>query len=311
MNILITGATGFIGKNLVEGLFNRGGHTLFCLVRNPQKAKALEPYGVKFIYGDIINKISLDELLNYKIDLIFHNAAYVENKNPDLLRRANVLGSENICEIALSLGVEMLIYTSSVAVISGNPQVPLTEDLPFKATNIYGESKIEAEKVVHKYREKGLKAVIVRPPMVYGEDEPHMLKFLLFITKYRLFPLLDKGKSKLHLGYVKNIAEAMIFLMDKEEAQKGSFFLGDDEVLTVREVFDIFAKALGVKSLPNLPSWAKPILINLPFIGRKIGFFSKNRVYSLERIKSLGFKAPFGAEESLAESAQSFLRSHK
>ena len=307
MNILITGATGFIGKNLVEGLFNKGGHTLFCFVRNPQKAEALEPYGVRFIYGDITDKASLDKLLNYKIDAIFHDAAYVENKNPNLLHRTNVLGSENICELALSLGVKKIIYTSSVAVVSGNFQVPLVEDLPFKATNIYGESKIEAEKVILEYREKGLNIVIVRPSMVYGEDEPHMLKVLLCITKYRLFPLIDKGKAKFHLGYVKNVVEAMIFLLDKKGALEGSFFVGDEEVLTVREVFDTLAEALGVKPLPNLPVWLKPIVISLPSIGRKIGFFAKDRIYSLERIKSLGFKAPFRTKDSLFRSAQSFL----
>ena len=309
MNILITGATGFIGKCLVEELSKQGGHNIFCLVRNPQKAKALEPLGVKLIYADITKKSSLDKLLNYKIKVIFHTAAFVENKNPALLYRVNVLGSKNICELALKLGVDRFVYTSSVAVISGNTQVPLVEDLPFKATNSYGESKIEAEKIVREYRKKGLKAIIVRPPMVYGEGEPHMLRFLFFITKYRLFPLVDGGKSKLHLGYVKNIVRAMIFLLDKEKALEDCFFLGDDEVLTVREVFDSFAKALKVKPLPNLPSWIKPILISLPFIGKRIGFFSKDRVYSLERIRSLGFKAHFKAKENLTASAQSFLRS--
>jgi len=309
MRILITGATGFIGKNLVQGLFNKGGHTLFCFVRNPQKAKALEPFGVKLIYGDITDKASLDKFLDYQIDVIFHNAACVESKNPKFLHRANVLGSENVCELALSLGVRKVIYTSSVAVVSGNSQTPLTEGLAFKATNIYGQSKIEAEKVILEYRKKGLNIVIVRPPMVYGEDEPHMMKFLFFITKYRLFPLIDKGKAKLHLGYVKNVAEAMIFLLDKKEALEGSFFVGDEEALTAREVFDIFAKALKVKPLPNLPAGLKTIAISLPLIGRKLSFFVKDRVYSLERIKSLGFKASFKARESLYQSAQSFLRS--
>jgi len=309
MNILITGATGFIGRNLVEELFNKGGHALFCLVRNPAKAKVLERFGVKLIYGDVIDKASLDKLLNYKIDVIFHNAAYVGNNNSKLSYQTNVLGSENICELALKLGIEKLIYTSSVAVISGNPQVPLIENLPFKATNTYGQSKIEAEKAILNYREKGLNVVIVRPPMVYGEDEPHMLKVLLFITKYRLFPLIDKGKAKLHLGYVKNVVKAMIFLLNKQEALEGSFFLGDEEVLTVREVFDSFAKALKVKPLPNLPAWLRPMVISLPSIGRKIGFFSKDRVYSLERIKSLGFRAPFEVRKSLTKSVQSFLRS--
>lgn len=309
MNILITGATGFIGKNLVEGLFKRGGHTLLCLVRDRQKAKALEPYGVKLIDGDITDKACLSKLLNYKIEVIFHNAACVENKNPKLLHETNVLGSQNICELALSLGVERLVYTSSVAVISGNPQVPLVEDLPFKATNIYGQSKIEAERVVLKYREKGLNVVIVRPPMVYGEDEPHMLKLLLFATKYRLFPLINRGRAKFHIGYVKNVTEAMIFLLGKEEASEGSYFVGDEEVLTAREVFDVFSMALKVKPLLNLPAWLEPVALSLPFASKKISFFSKDRVYSLKRIKLLGFKAPFKARESLAKSAQSFLRS--
>ena len=307
MTIFVTGATGFIGRNLVEGLFKKGGHTLLCLVRKSAKAKALERFGVTLIYGDVTRKTSLDKLLNYKVDAIFHTAGYVEDKNPALLHRVNVLGSENVCRLALSLGVERLIYTSSVAVISGNPQVPLTEDLPFKATNIYGESKIEAEKIVCKYRERGLRAVVVRPPMIYGEDEPHMMKLLLFITRHRLFPLLDKGKAKFHLGYVKNITEAMLFLLDKKEALEGSFFLGDKEILTAREVFDIFSTILKVKLLPNLPAWLKPVVTSFPLIGRKLNFFSKDRVYSLERIKSLGFNPPFKTKESLVKTAQSFL----
>jgi len=310
MNILITGATGFIGRNLVEELKKENTYNIFCLVRNFQKAKVLEPYGVKLIYGDITDEASLNKILNYKIDFIFHNAAYVESKNPDLLHKTNVLGSENICKLALSLGVRKVVYTSSVAVVSGNPQVPLIEDLPFKATNIYGQSKVEAEEVILKYRQKGLNIVIVRPPMVYGEAEPHMMKTLLFITKYRLFPLIDKGESKLHLGYVKNIAKAMTFLLNKQEAVEGSFFLGDEEVLTAREIFDIFSKVLGVKSLPSFPAWLKPVAMNLPFIGRKLRFFSKDRVYSLEKIKLLGFRAPFKVRESLAKSARSFLRSN-
>lgn len=304
MNILITGATGFIGKNLVERLFKSGIHNLFCLVRNPDKAKALVPYRVKLIHGDITSRDSLDKVLDYGIDIIFHNAAYVGNKNFRLLYRANILGSENICRLALSLGVQKLIYTSSVAVVSGNTSLPLTEDLPFQATNAYGKSKIEAERIVLSYRKRGLPTVIIRPPMVYGEDEPHMLKILLFATKHRLFPLIDGGKARFHLGYVKNIVEAMIFLSDKDEALEGSFFIGDEEALTVREIFDIFSKVLKVKPLPNLASGLKPLLINLPVVGKRVKFFSKDRVYSLERIRSLGFKAPFTVKESLARSAR-------
>ena len=306
MNILITGATGFIGKYLTKRLSELNAHRLFCLVRNPKKAEKIKPFGVKLIYTDIAKKESLAKILNYNIDFIFHCAGYVSNKNQELLHKVNVIGTENICELALKLKVKRLIYLSSVAVVSGNPQVPLVEELPFSATNKYGESKIEAEKKVKEYRKKGLASVIVRPCMVYGKDEPHMLSFLLFLLRYRLLPIIGTGENRLHLVYIKNLVDFMIFSLEGDEFLNESFFIADKEALTIKEVFNSFCEGLNAKTPLNIPNFLKPIIFNLPYLGKKLKFLIKDRIYSIDKIGALGFSLPYPAKESLIESAKNF-----
>ena len=309
-NVLVIGSTGFIGRYLVEELSKRGGYNIFCLVRSPLKAESLTRFGVKFIYADITQEESLKKLLNYKIDFLFHCAGYVKG-NKALLYKINVSGTENICRLAKNLNVERMVYLSSVAVVSGNNIVPLYEDLPYKATNIYGESKIEAEKRVINYRQKGLRTVILRPCMVYGEGEPHMLSQLLTLLKFRLFPLINGGRSKFHLVYVKNVVDAIIFSLSKDEFLKGTFFIADNEVLTVKEVFAILSRAINLSPPWNIPRILTPLLLNIPLAGKRLRSFLKDRVYSIEKIKDLGFGPAYSTEEALIKSARYFLECSK
>jgi len=207
------------------------------------------------------------------------------------------------------LKVKRLVYLSSVVVVSANTQIPLVEDLPYKASNLYGESKIEAEKIALTYRKAGLPIVILRPPMVYGEEEPHALKSLLSSLKKRWIPLINDGQNRWHIVYVKNVVAAMIFSLKDKKFLKGTYFVADDEVFTTKEVMEIMAKAIGAKPPFRLPSMATSVLKCIPIAGRKVSFFTKDRVYSIERIKSLGFKNPYSARVSLAKSAHYRLNS--
>lgn len=304
MNVLVTGATGFIGRHLVKELLHHKKYDLFCFVRNSKKAKPLAELGAQLIYGDITDKQSLAKLKGYKLDLVFHCAAYVENNNPQKLRQVNVQGTRNVCEICSEHGVIRLVYLSSVAVVSGNIEVPLREDLPFLATNLYGESKIEAEKVVIEFRNKGLAVTILRPPIVYGEDEPHALKLLLKLLKLRLLPLINRGENIVQLAYVENVVAAMIFCLEKDEFLEGSFFVADKEALSLRDIVFVLANAIGAKPPLELPNWVKVLLLKTPGLGKKLNLFLKDRIYSLERIESLGFRPHYQAKKSLTLSAK-------
>ncbi|MCK4810039.1 MAG: NAD(P)-dependent oxidoreductase [Candidatus Omnitrophica bacterium] len=307
MVILVTGATGFIGKNLVKAL-SKSYRNIFCLVRNPQKAKLLDTYGVNLIYTDITQFDALACRVPKKIDVIFHCAGFVSNRDRQMLHKVNVVGTENICKLALRLGVKRMVYVSSVAVVSGYSRVPLVEDLPYKATNIYGYSKIEAEKVVLSYREKGLRSAILRPCMVYGEDEPHLMRIMLCLLKYRLLPLVNSGKSKLHLVYVRNVVDALIFSLNNDGCLRGTFFIADKEVLTADRVLSIMAEAIGAKAPCRIPSVLTPLLSGIPYFGRQLRSFFKDRVYSMEKLISLGFVPSYPAESSLTISCQAFFK---
>lgn len=305
--ILVTGGTGFIGKALVEDLV-KSGHEISVLVRKSSKVDPLKALGVCLIYADVAVKESLNKILDYKFDLIFHCAALVENKSLESLRKVNVTGTENICNLALNLGVERLIYLSSVSVVSGNNDLLLREDLPYSATNAYGLSKIEAEKIALDYRKKGLKVAVLRPCTVYGEGEPHLFGPLLFLLKNRLLPLISDGNHKLHLVYVRNVVNALMLALEKEEFLSGTFFVADTEILTINEIFLFLCKAIGGPLPCNLPSWINPILFLLPYDGNKLKFFFRDRVFDISKIKALGYQPAFKVEESLLKTAQYWLK---
>ncbi|MFH1772375.1 MAG: NAD(P)-dependent oxidoreductase [Candidatus Omnitrophota bacterium] len=311
MNILITGATGFIGKTLLKELAATTNHKITCLIRDPKKAHIVESLGAKVIYGDITDKQSLKPIESLKFDAIFHSAALVMSKNYKLLYKTNVIGTENICRLALKLSVLRFVHVSSIAVVGASLQIPVTEDVSYCPTNAYGLSKTEAELKIIEFRKMGLPAVIIRPPVVYGEEEPHMLKKLLFLLKFRLLPLIENGKHKLHMAYVKNVASALIYSLTKKEFLKGSFFTADEEALTIREIFDIFSDAIGTKPAFSVPLCVNPFLLSLPFLGKRFATFTKDKIFDISRIKSLGFNPPYQARKSLELTANSFKHIHQ
>jgi nucleoside-diphosphate-sugar epimerase len=309
MNILVTGATGFIGKNLVRKLAQDKANRIICLVRPTSDIDELRFLGVAFLFGDICDKESLEAIdIDFSVDVLFHCAAYVNDRNVKKLNRVNVIGTENIFRFALEHKIKKTIYLSSVAVVSGNTQIPLTEGLPYAATNNYGASKIEAEKIAVKYRIIGLNIAIIRPCMVYGEEEPHVMKYLLKAIIWRLLPIMGTGRFKFHLVYIQHVVDALIFMMNNDRCFTGTFFIADKEILTDKEVLTIMAQALGAKPPIKMPDMLCRFLLWLPVIGAKIKFFQKDRVYSTYGLESLGFKFRFDGRKALADSVRNFKR---
>lgn len=306
--ILITGATGFLGKFLADELIAGGYTDITALARHTSDISSLRGRNIKVVYADISDKTSLDAIRG-NWDVVFHCAGFVGGDEKKL-QLANVLGTENICRFALERGVKKFIYTSSVSVNSGNAEIPLKEDLPYKPTNKYGVSKMEAEKIAVEFREKGLAMVILRPCMVYGEGEPHLMPLLVKLARFRLLFIPHFAADvRLHLVSARNVAACFVRCMEDPRGPGHIFNIADEEILTVRQLFEIVSGALGIGRTFILPRPLAKIMMLMPIIGKRLGFLSKERVYGIERLKTvLGFTPPYRAEPELSRAVKSFAR---
>jgi UDP-glucose 4-epimerase len=284
MKIFVTGATGFIGKNLTKRLLELG-HDVTCGVRSFKKLGSLHDR-VKKVHLQLEDREKIfDTLASESPDVVYHCAALVESNFLPRLRWVNALGTQNVLEACLAARVRSVIYLSSVAVIAGNTQTPLTEDLPYKPTNPYGRSKVEAEKIALECREKGLNIAILRPCMVYGKGEPHLLKLLGRLLKWRLLPIFGSGENKLHLVSVDNVVDVMILCLGKPEAYEGTYVLADKKALNTKEVLNYLAKVLAAKPPLVVPENITKILTKIPLAGGFVRQFTKDRHYSIDRLK--------------------------
>ncbi len=299
MKIFVTGATGFIGKSLTERLIAEG-HSVICGIRSPARLKSLKDK-VKAVriyleYKETISRVLREE----KPDVVYHCAALVESTSLSRLMRVNREGTRNVLEACLAEGVKRVIYLSTIAVISGNKEVPLTDSLPYKATNPYGQSKLEAEKIALEYRKKGLKIAILRPCGVYGEGEPHGLSHLVGAVKRRTIPIFGKGDKKIQLVSVENVVDVMILCLSKKEAYRGTYLVADKEALSVRELLNYIAKILGVKPPLVMPEIVAVILAKIPFAKDFVSYFLKDRLYSIKRLREcLGYVPRISAYDGL------------
>lgn len=207
--ILITGATGFLGKHLARALVSSG-YTVYALSR--QKPSALEEdTDIKIIVGDITDPINLPR----DIKTIYHCAGVI-NK-PEEMEKVNVLGTQNIVEIALKNNYK-LIYLSSAGIIGSAKEIILDENTACHPKNDYEISKYKAEQIVLAGVKKGLRAHILRPVTIFGiKNHPETDNFFHLIKSMRN-------------GYYKNIGHGIYNIVHIDEVIKALEILGETEI---------------------------------------------------------------------------------
>ncbi|KJJ85872.1 NAD-dependent epimerase/dehydratase [Candidatus Omnitrophus magneticus] len=307
--VLITGATGFIGGKFTKRIYSKG-YDISITIRQNSNLKELERLPIKKIECDITDKLLLDEFFaQEKFDYVVHCAAIVKTKNAALMKMVNIEGTRNIADVSLKYKIKRFIYLSSIATIAGNTG-ELKENMPYKATNLYGETKIEAEKIVLDYRKKGLSCAILRPCMIYGEGEPHALDKIFTLIKrgFIFVPGMKNPHDKLQLGYVENVVDAMEIAMIKESALAGTFITADKEVITIRKFIEIAKQELGANKIFIIPEWLVQLGLMFPPFKKKFNKIFKNRTYDISPLTNiLGYIPRISTEEGLCRTIRHWI----
>lgn len=236
--VLVTGATGFLGKYLVEELTNNG----YEVVAQGRKENILN--NLKEQYKVNILKCSLNEIKNIdmNIDCVIHAAALstVWGKWQDFYD-SNVLGTENVIKFCLKNNVRRLIYVSSPSVYSAKFDRFNIKEEDFDKNNklnFYIKSKILAEDLINKIDNQKLETVIIRPRGLFGIGDTSLVPRLINANSKIGIPLFNDGKNVVDITCVENVAYSLRLAVEKEEANGNIYNITNGDPTEFKNILD-------------------------------------------------------------------------
>lgn len=302
---LITGGAGFFGTILKKHLLEQGAE---CISIDLEPDKFIHPRYTAF-KGDINDNRLMEEIFTrYEFDAIFHCAALLAHVKKDLKRlwHANVDGTQNVYNFALEYGVKKIIFISSNCLWARNFEFPVTEDEKPNPIEIYGKSKLIAEKIVQSRPDK-ITSIIFRSPTIMDEGRLGLLGILFeFIDENRKLPMVGDGTNRYQFIYGKDLAKACELALKAKETE--IFNIGSDDVKSFNEVYKYVIEKSGSKSnlchFPKMPMiWAMKICFYLglsPLGPYQYKMIASSFVFDTHKIKKkLGFTPTLKNEEML------------
>jgi nucleoside-diphosphate-sugar epimerase len=261
--VLVTGASGFIGRHLVRRLIECG-RRVFCLVRATSNADELRSVGAQIVTGDVTVRADMDRVLAAsQPQIVFHLAGLLKALHPADFLRVNAGGVESVAAACADRDEPpVLVVVSSLAAAG-----PCTEDRPRVESEIsspvsdYGRSKLAAEQTAALYAAT-VPISIVRPPIVFGAGDRAVLEMFRPIARWGLHIVPGCSPRRFSLIHVADLVEGLLLVSDKGERMspeiapgRGVYFIATDDHPTYAQLGEAIAAALGKNrvTVVNLP----------------------------------------------------------
>lgn len=314
MSIFITGATGFVGTNLIKRLLQDNIRLVAAVL--PGENTGHLPGVVKRVTVEPLSESSDYTTALHDVEIVIHLAARVhvmQETAADPLqefRKVNLHGTERLGRQAAQAGVKRFVFMSTIGVNGDNSgSKPYTEGDLVHPHNHYSVSKYEAELALKEIsRQTGMEVVIVRAPLIYGPGNPgNFLSLLRIVSKNIPLPLASIT-NKRSLIYVSNLVDALTVCATHPVAAGKTYLVSDGEDVSTPELIRRTASALGV------PARLLPFPVSLMRLAGKLTDKSAavNRLAGSLTVDSaniwqeLGWKPPFTMEEGLKVTADWF-----
>jgi nucleoside-diphosphate-sugar epimerase len=249
---LVTGGAGFFGGILKQRLLNDGAEVVSVdLVPDAARHPALTS-----LQADIRDDAAMQNIFaEHRFDAVFHIAAMLAHgkMNRELLWSSNVDGTGVIARCARQAGVRKLVFTSSNCLWASNLGHPVREDDPPAPAEVYGESKLAAEKLLKQF-EDGLEVVVLRCPTIIDSGRLGLLAILFeFIRENKTVWVVGSGGNHYQFIYAGDLAQACVLSLGYHGS--ATFHVGSDNVPSLRECYEAVIKQAGsrsrVRSLPK------------------------------------------------------------
>jgi dihydroflavonol-4-reductase len=305
MIIGITGASGFIGRNLSRFLHEKGHHVI-ALVRSPRFAKDLLDAKIEIRKCDITNCQSLNDAFR-GVDILIHLAALFNRpeKSPEDFHKVNVEGTRNALEAALDCKVRRFVHCSTGGVVAGGDHLPFSESSPYSTPswNVYETTKHLAELTALDFnKQHHLDLVVLRPAQPYGPGDTAKAKFYRLVKKG---VIVDPQEVLKHPIYIDDLCQAFEMASTRPEASGEIFNIGAPRPILLHDLITVVARHLRVP-YPRIILPVAPLTTAVSFLEaacnkfhlqppvsrRNLEFFTKSIAFDVRKaVQRLGFTA--------------------
>lgn len=312
--VLVTGATGFVGRALCLRLLESG-LRVRAAIRNADRAHGLAPAVELCVVGEIGAQTQWQDALR-EVAIVVHLAsgAGAPGASPwEGFREVNVAGTRSLAVAAAAAGVSRLVFMSTIKVNGERTpdNKPFTElDRP-QPEDAYGQSKWEAEQILKEHNAAGdLSITILRPPIVYGPGAKGNL-LALMKALHRGMPLpFASVHNRRSMIFIDNLIDAILVCMNAPIAAGKTYLVSDGEDLSTPDLTRALAAALGVpeRLFPFPVAWLK-LGATLLGKGSEIARLTGSLRVDNSRIRDeLGWKPRCSPAEGLARMVRGHLK---
>ncbi|MCT7580383.1 NAD-dependent epimerase/dehydratase family protein [Aliarcobacter butzleri] len=314
MKAIITGATGGLGRNLLEFLVLQNWQVV-AFGRDEKIGKSL---GVEF-YAFDLSDFEQTKKNFQKADVVFHCAALSSPWGKyEEFYKANVIATKNVLKAMELFNIKKIVHVSTPSIyFDFQDQFEIKEEfIPTKFVNDYAKTKYQAEQLV---LNSSVFSVIIRPRAIFGEYDNVLVPRLEKVALKGFLPIIKNKKTIVDVTYVGNVVNALYLASIKDIPSKSIFNITNDEPMDIQEVFSLLMETIKIKIKFKYISYfvlfsiatileiiSKLGFIKEPFLTKySVGVISKSQTLDISKAKKiLGYKPIYTIKEGLQRYAK-------